>query len=202
MFFVFAHDVGVGIFAEHVALFLIAGDFLGGHILRGDIAGFHEGARQLRRKVRVALSDFAALIGQTSAKETETPIADMLKQIVKFGPPGKEAMGAAQARQRWQSGTDVMSIWWLDMAKSTAQLQGPDLTDDQGADIVPGWKQADGTVRHRAISAGCRTASIPKNAPQTVKDAAFYFIYRMSHPQVSDHIVADPYCGSKPFGAS
>lgn len=28
------------------------------------------------------LSDFAALIGQTSAKETETPIADMLKQIV------------------------------------------------------------------------------------------------------------------------
>ena len=127
---------------------------------------------------------------------------DILKQIAKFGPPGKEAVGAAQARQRWQSGMDVMAIWWLDMAKSTAQLQGPDLTDDQGADIVPGWKQGDGTVRHRAISAGCRTASIPKNAPQTVKDAAFYFIYRMSHPQVSDHIVADPYCGSKPFGAS
>jgi ABC-type glycerol-3-phosphate transport system substrate-binding protein len=35
-----------------------------------------------------------------------------------------------------------------------------------------------------------------------VKDAAFYYIYRMSHPSVSDYIVADPYCGSDPYGAS
>jgi multiple sugar transport system substrate-binding protein len=124
---------------------------------------------------------------------------DLLKQIAQFGPPGK---GVAEARRRWQSGADVMAIWWLDWAKSTAQLQGPDLAEDQGTDIVPGWKQADGTIRHRALSAWCRTASIPKNAPAGVKEAAFYFIYRMSHPQVSDYIVADPYCGSKPFGAS
>jgi multiple sugar transport system substrate-binding protein len=127
---------------------------------------------------------------------------EVLKQIAKFGPPGKETMGVSQASQRWQGGMDVMAIWWMDLAKSTAQLQGPDLAEDQGVDIVPGWRQADGTVRHRAISGWCRTASIPKNAPQSIKDAAFYFIYRMSHPQVSDRIVADPYCGSKPFGAS
>jgi ABC-type glycerol-3-phosphate transport system substrate-binding protein len=111
-------------------------------------------------------------------------------------------MGVSQASQRWQGGMDVMAIWWMDLAKSTAQLQGPDLAEDQGVDIVPGWRQTDGTVRHRAISGWCRTASIPRNAPQPIKDAAFYFIYRMSHPQVSDRIVADPYCGSKPFGAS
>ena len=35
-----------------------------------------------------------------------------------------------------------------------------------------------------------------------MKDAAFYYIYRMSHPSVSDYIVADPYCGSDPYGAS
>ena len=31
-----------------------------------------------------------------------------------------------------------------------------------------------------------------------MKDAAFYFIYRMSHPDYSDQIVADEYCGSDP----
>jgi multiple sugar transport system substrate-binding protein len=127
---------------------------------------------------------------------------EMLKQIVKFGPPAKETMSVAQAVKRWQSGADVMAIWWMDLAKSTAQLQGPDRAEDQGADIIPGWKQPDGTVSHRALSGWCRAASIPRNAPQPIKDAAFYFIYRMSHAQVSDHIVADPYCGSKPFGAS
>ena len=142
--------------------------------------------------------------GMTPTINTPAAVAalDMLKQIAKFGPPGKEAMSVTQAVQRWQSGSDVMAIWWMDLAKSTAQLQGPDRAEDQGADIVPGWKQADGTVAHRSVTGWCRAASIPKNAPQPMKDAAFYFIYRMSHPQVSNHIVADPYCASKPFGAS
>ncbi len=60
----------------------------------------------------------------------------------------------------------------------------------------------DGEVVHRAVSLWCRTASIPANLPQDIKDAAFYFIYRMSHPDYSDRIAADPYCGSDPFGAS
>ena len=41
-----------------------------------------------------------------------------------------------------------------------------------------------------------------KDLPQDVKDAAFYYIYRMSHPDFSDRIVADPFCGSDPFGKS
>ena len=127
---------------------------------------------------------------------------DMYKQIIKFGPPGAESMDLAQTIQRWQSGADVMSVWWIDLAEFTVQQQGLERAEDQGADIVPGWKQADGSVNHRSISLWCRTMSIPKNLPQDVKDAAFYFIYRMSQPYVSDYIVADPYCGTDPYGAS
>ena len=127
---------------------------------------------------------------------------DLLKQIVKFCPPLKGAPGALQTAQRWQGGADVMSLSSMGLAKEAAKIQGPARAEDQGADIVPGWKQADGTISFRAITAGGRTASIPRNAPQAVKDAAFYFIYRMSHPYVSDYLVADPYCGSDPFGAS
>jgi multiple sugar transport system substrate-binding protein len=127
---------------------------------------------------------------------------EMYKAIINFGPPGKESMDLTQTIQRWQSGADVMSIWWIDLAEFTVQQQGLERAEDQGADIVPGWKQPDGSIVNRAISLWCRTASIPKNLPQDVKDAAFYFIYRMSHPSVSDYIVADAYCGSDPFGAS
>jgi ABC-type glycerol-3-phosphate transport system substrate-binding protein len=127
---------------------------------------------------------------------------DMYKEIIKFGPPGGESMDLSQTIQRWQSGADVMSIWWIDLAEFTVQQQGLERAEDQGADIVPGWKQDDGSINHRSISLWCRTLSIPKNLPQDVKDAAFYFIYRMSHPQVSDYIVADPYCGTDPYGAS
>jgi multiple sugar transport system substrate-binding protein len=126
----------------------------------------------------------------------------MYKEIIKFGPPGKESMDIAQTIQRWQSGADVMSIWWIDLAEFTVQQQGPERAEDQGADIVPGWRQADGSINHKAISLWCRTGGIPKNAPQDAKDAAFYFLYRMSHPEVSDDIVADEYCGSDPFGKS
>src|SRR5687768_13510951 len=39
---------------------------------------------------------------------------EMYKRIIAFGPPGKESMDLAQTIQRWQSGVDVMSIWWID----------------------------------------------------------------------------------------
>ncbi|MEM8755579.1 MAG: extracellular solute-binding protein, partial [Pseudomonadota bacterium] len=138
------------------------------------------------------------VINQGKAAET----LDMYREIIKFGPPGAEAMDIGTTIQRWQSGSDVMSVWWIDLAEFTVQQQGVELAEDQGAAIVPGWVMDDGSVQHRAISLWCRTASIPKNLPQDVKDAAFYFIYRMSHPDYSDRIVADPYCGSDPFGKS
>ena len=43
-----------------------------------------------------------------------------------------------------------------------------------------------------------RTFSIPANKPQEVKDAAFYAIYRLSHPDYSLYSCADPYCGLDP----
>ena len=127
---------------------------------------------------------------------------DLYKEIIKWGPPGAESMDIDQTIQRWQQGADVMSIWWIDLSEFTVQQQGPEKAEDQATAIVPGTQLDDGTIRNRAMSLWCRTASIPANAPQDVKDAAFYFIYRMSHPEISDHIVADPYCGSDPFGAS
>ncbi len=127
---------------------------------------------------------------------------EMYKAIIEFGPPGRESMDLAQTIQRWQSGADVMSIWWIDLAEFTVQQQGLEVAEQQGADIVPGWEQPDGSIVHRAISLWCRTGSIPRNLPQDVKDAAFYFLYRMSHPAISDEIVADEFCGSDPFGAS
>jgi len=127
---------------------------------------------------------------------------DMYKEIIKFGPPGRESMDLSQTIQRWQQGADVMSVWWIDLAEFTVQQQGMELAELQGADIVPGWEQPDGSINHKAISLWCRTGSIPKNAPEDVKKAAFHFLYRMSHPEISDEIVADEYCGSDPFGKS
>lgn len=125
---------------------------------------------------------------------------DIYREIIKFGPPGAEAMDIGTTIQRWQSGSDVMSVWWIDLAEFTVQQQGVEKAEDQRGAIVPGWKNDDGSITNRAISLWCRTASIPKNLPQDVKDAAFYFIYRMSHPDYSNNIVADPFCGSDPFG--
>ncbi|HTO84156.1 MAG TPA: extracellular solute-binding protein [Methylomirabilota bacterium] len=127
---------------------------------------------------------------------------DLYRQIVKFGPGGKQPLDLSQSIQRWQAGADIMSIASMGLAKNLARLQSPQQAEDQGADILPGWKHSDGTIGFRSISMGGRVASIPKNAPPEVKSAAFYFIYRMSHASVSDYLVADPYCGSNPFGAS
>ena len=125
---------------------------------------------------------------------------DMYKEIIKFGPPGAEAMDIGTTIQRWQSGSDVMSVWWIDLSEFTVQQQGVELAEDQRGAIVPGWQNDDGSITNRAISLWCRTASVPKNIPEDVKEAAFYFIYRMSHPDYSNDIVADEYCGSDPFG--
>ena len=138
--------------------------------------------------------------------QINTPAAvealDMFREIIRFGPPGGESMDLSQTIQRWQSGADVMSIWWIDLAEFTVQQQGVELAEQQGAAIVPGWEQDDGTINHKAISLWCRTGAIPRNIPDDVKEAAFHFLYRMSHPTISDEIVADEYCGSDPFGVS
>lgn len=125
---------------------------------------------------------------------------DIYREIVRFGPPGNENMDIGTTIQRWQSGSDVMSVWWIDLAEFTVQQQGVELAELQRGALVPGWENDDGSITNRAISLWCRTLSVPKDIPQDRKDAAFYFIYRMSHRDYSDQIVADEYCGSDPFG--
>ncbi len=97
---------------------------------------------------------------------------DMYKRIIDFSGPGGKSMDIGQTIQRWQSGADVMSVWWIDLAEFTVQQQGMERAEQQGADIVPGWEQPDGSINHKAISLWCRTGSIPKNIPQDRKDAA------------------------------
>ncbi len=154
----------------------------------------------------IAASNGVNYFDENMTPTINTPAAvealDMYKEIIKFGPPGKESMDLGQTIQRWQSGADVMSVWWIDLAEFTVQQQGPERAQDQGAAIVPGWEQDDGSINHKAISLWCRTGAIPAAAPQEIKDAAFYYLFRMSHPAISDEIVADEYCGSDPYGLS
>ena len=79
---------------------------------------------------------------------------DMYKEIIKFGPPGAEAMDIGTTIQRWMAGSDVMSVWWIDLAEFTVQQQGLEKAEDQRAAIVPGWKNDDGShhqPRHFAV---------------------------------------------------
>ncbi|MHA1525328.1 MAG: ABC transporter substrate-binding protein, partial [Alphaproteobacteria bacterium] len=84
--------------------------------------------------------DIAASAGVNYFNEAMHPVInqgraaealDMYKEIIKFGPPGAEAMDIGTTIQRWQSGSDVMSVWWIDLAEFTVQQQGPEKAEDQ-----------------------------------------------------------------------
>ena len=77
--------------------------------------------------------DIAASAGVNYFDENMNPVInqgkaaeslDIYKEIIKFGPPGAEAMDIGTTIQRWQSGSDVMSVWWIDLAEFTVQQQG------------------------------------------------------------------------------
>jgi ABC-type glycerol-3-phosphate transport system substrate-binding protein len=122
---------------------------------------------------------------------------DMAKELLRFAPPGGESLHINESIKNWQNGTVLSSIWWIDLPEYSAQ-QAPQIAEDQGGGIMPGWEK-NGKVVNRAIMAYGRTAMIPKNIPQKQKDAAFYFIYRMSHQDYSVHYVADEYSGTDPY---
>ncbi|MGD9536867.1 MAG: ABC transporter substrate-binding protein [Alphaproteobacteria bacterium] len=125
---------------------------------------------------------------------------ELFKEIVLTGPPGKESLDIGGTIARWESGADVMSIWWIDLAEFTVRSQGLERAQDQGSEVVPGTVQADGTILNTPVALFSRTVSVPANASEEQKEAAAYFIYRMSHKDYSEHYCADPYCGSDPFG--
>ena len=125
---------------------------------------------------------------------------EMFKEIVETGPPGKTSMSIGETIARWESGADVMSVWWIDLAEFTVRSQGLERASDQATALVPGTQQADGSMKHTPVALYSRTLAVPANASEEVKEAAAYFIYRMSHPDYSMNIVADPFCGSDPYG--
>ena len=125
---------------------------------------------------------------------------EMFKEIVETGPPGKTSMSIGETIARWESGADVMSVWWIDLAEFTVRSQGLERASDQATALVPGTQQEDGSMKHTPVALYSRTLAVPANASEEVKEAAAYFIYRMSHPDYSMNIVADPFCGSDPYG--
>ena len=60
---------------------------------------------------------------------------DMYKRIIDFSGPGGKSMDIGQTIQRWQSGADVMSVWWIDLAEFTVQQQGMERAEQQGAAV-------------------------------------------------------------------
>lgn len=122
---------------------------------------------------------------------------EMAQELQRFAPPGGKSLHINESIKNWQNGSVVSSIWWIDLPEYSAQ-QAPQIAEDQGGGIMPGWEKG-GKVVNRALMAYGRVAAIPKNIPQERKDAAFYFIYRLSHQDYSTHYVADEYSGSDPY---
>lgn len=122
---------------------------------------------------------------------------EMWKEVIRWSPPGGESMGIDETIKTWQNGSTLMALWWIDLSEFTAQ-QVPEMADDQAATLVPGWRKGDKVV-HRSMLLYDRICSIPSKIPQERKDAAFYFIYRLSHQDYSVHYVADEYSGSDPY---
>jgi multiple sugar transport system substrate-binding protein len=114
-----------------------------------------------------------------------------------WAPPGTENFGGDQIIGNWQQGIVAMTPWWIDLREFSARANVP-VGRDVNDTVMPGW-DIDGEIVRRASLAFSRTFSIPANKPQEVKDAAFYAIYRLSHPDYSLYSCADPYCGLDPY---
>lgn len=131
------------------------------------------------------------------ASDEAVEALEMWKEVIRWSPPGGESMGIDETIKTWQNGSTLMALWWIDLAEFTAQ-QVPQMADDQAATLVPGWKKGNEVV-HRSLLLYDRICSIPKKIPPERKEAAFYFIYRLSHQDYSVHYVADEYSGSDPY---
>ena len=90
---------------------------------------------------------------------------DMYKEIIKFGPPGAEAMDIGTTIQRWQSGSDVMSVWWIDLSEFTVQQQGVELAEDQRGAIVPAGR----TTTDRSPTGRFRSGAGPRRCRRTFR---------------------------------
>jgi len=150
--------------------------------------------------------DIAAPLGVKYFSEDMEPLIntpeavqalEMWIQQKEWSPPGTENFAGDQIIGNWQQGIVAMTPWWIDLREFSARANtvvGRDVNDT----VMPGW-EIDGEIVRRSTLAFSRTFSIPANKPQEVKDAAFYAMYRLSHPDYSMFSCADPYCGLDPY---
>lgn len=119
---------------------------------------------------------------------------------MKLAPPGIENLGGDRLVKNWQAGRSVMALWYFDLT----ELGGESVSfqDDVATAPVPGIRQRDGTIKRTALMPYGRVAFIARNIPEKRKQAAFYAALRMSSPELSQWLVADPRCGMDPFRAS
>jgi multiple sugar transport system substrate-binding protein len=122
---------------------------------------------------------------------------ELFIDIAKFAPPGWQNMSLQDSIRHWQSGSVVMSPWFVDLPEYSAR-QAPQIAEDQDQTVMPGWKKGNKIV-HRSMMVYGRVCAIPKKIPQDKKDAAFYFIYRLSHMDYSKYYAADEYSGTDPY---
>jgi multiple sugar transport system substrate-binding protein len=150
--------------------------------------------------------DIAAPLGVKYFSEDMEPMVntpegvqalELMMELKRWSPPGTENFGGDQIIGNWQQGIIAMCDWWIDLREFSARANVP-VGRDVNDTVMPGWEQ-DGAITRRAMMAFSRTFSVPANKPQEVKDAAFYAIYRLSHPDYSLYSCADPYCGLDPY---
>jgi len=122
---------------------------------------------------------------------------ELMMELKRWSPPGTENFGGDQIIGNWQQGVVAMCDWWIDLREFSARANVP-VGRDVNDTVMPGW-EVNGEVARRSTMAFSRTFSIPANKSQEVKDAAFYAIYRLSHPDYSLYSCADPYCGLDPY---
>jgi len=134
---------------------------------------------------------------QINSPEAVEALEHMVETL-DYAPPGSAQFGVDSTISNWQEGKVVMSPWWIDLPEFTARADVA-ASGDQASTRMPGWEQDDGSIRANAMMAVNHIFGIPAAADESVKPAAFYAIMRVTHPDYSLHLVADPFTGMDPF---
>ncbi len=122
---------------------------------------------------------------------------EILKEQIKYSPPGSETFLSRDCIGNWQQGVIPMCVWFMDLREFSSAAKIP-ITKDTGSASVPGIKK-DGKIIRRVALPFSRVGTVMKDIPDKKKEAAFYVLYRLSHPDYSIYTVADPYCGLDPY---
>lgn len=114
-----------------------------------------------------------------------------------YAPPGVDQFAGSSTISQWNSGSVVMSPWWIDLTEAAYRGDNPVLGDQANAKM-PGWKN-NGSIDATAFMPYGRVLSVPKAIKDSKKEAAAYAVAHMSHPSISTYATADPWDGLDPF---